>query len=276
MSQTGNAARPSSAVRNYMLLSFAGLLLMVPVLLMKGMDLWCIFPLVLGALSLMAHWRAGPIYVLIALGLVIWLRATGRDPLTCLEMVITLGATVPPSLSNVLPTPFLDLLLSMCVLAFVAGHYRLQALVYHVVPPESRGQGPGKNRSTGQPAPERHNPRRAPGSITSWEIPLLGLVTLLCALLGEYTSVHVHELRPSFGMSPGGWQTVVFIWSSALILFVARAFFSYLGIRRATRAEALLYLQDQFWRQTRREQSRVNRWIAWARLRYLERKEEMQ
>jgi hypothetical protein len=28
--------------------------------------------------------------------------------------------------------------------------------------------------------------------------------------------------------------------------------------------EAALYLQDELWRQTRREQARLNRWLAWA------------
>ena len=39
---------------------------------------------------------------------------------------------------------------------------------------------------------------------------------------------------------------------------------AYLGQYRLTADEAALYLQDELWRQTRREQSRINRWLAWA------------
>ena len=68
MTDEAQAARSGRDVRNYLLFSFAALLCMVPVLLLKGMDLWCVFPLLIGALSLMAHWRAGPVFLLLSLG----------------------------------------------------------------------------------------------------------------------------------------------------------------------------------------------------------------
>jgi hypothetical protein len=37
--------------------------------------------------------------------------------------------------------------------------------------------------------------------------------------------------------------------------------------------EATLLLQDTLWLETRREQGRINRWLAWARLRSRRRKE---
>jgi hypothetical protein len=43
---------------------------------------------------------------------------------------------------------------------------------------------------------------------------------------------------------------------------------------RATPEEALLYLQDQLWRETARDQGRLNRWLVWARLRGRARKEK--
>jgi hypothetical protein len=267
---TRDADKPSqnnSAVRNYMLFCFAGLLSMVPVMLMKGMDLWCIFPLVLGAASLMAQWRAGPVFVLVSLAVVFALRSMGFDPITSLEMLMTL--TWPQAgMSFVPPTPVLDFLLSVCVIVYLTGHYRLQALIHHVVPPDARALLPTGRRVKGQPELEHVNPRRAPGLLTPWEIPLLGGAGVLSALAGEYAWRFFHGLRPRYGFSGHGWQTFTFIWSSALILFVAWSVFGYLARRRATPEESLLYLQDQLWRQTRREQSGISRWIAWARLRY--------
>ena len=37
--------------------------------------------------------------------------------------------------------------------------------------------------------------------------------------------------------------------------------------RQMTAAEGELSLQDTLWRETRREQRRLNRWLAWAELR---------
>ena len=266
-------------VRNYMLFGFAGLLSMVPILLLKGLDLWCIFPLVLGALSLMAHWRAGPILVLLTLAAMIVLRSYGLDPLTALEGVLQVFLEGPRSslggLSVVPQTPFLDLLLSVCVLTFLVGHYRLQALVHNAIPLDARTHVPAERRVKGQPATEPINPRRAPGGLTRWEIPLLGAAVLLSGLAGDFAWSFVHGLRPRYGMSARGWQTLTVIWSIAFLLLVAWTVFGYLRRTRMTRAESLQYLQDQLWRQTRREQGRISRWIAWARLRYQQWKEEM-
>ena len=46
----------------------------------------------------------------------------------------------------------------------------------------------------------------------------------------------------------------------------ASSVLGYLAWIRMSPAEATLYLQDVAWRETRREQTRINRWIAWAKL----------
>jgi hypothetical protein len=271
-------ARNSSAARNYMMFGFAGLLSMVPILLMKGMDLWCIFPLILGALSLIAHWRAGPIFVVLALAILVVLRAYGLDPLLIMEMFLQVllegSHSTMAGLSVVPRTPFLDFLLSVCVLAYLAGHYRLQALVHNVIPPEARSQVATGRRVKGQPEMQSMNPRRSPGVVTRWEIPLLGAAVLLSGLVGDYAWNYLHGMRSRYGMGASSWQTVTFIWCCTMILLVGWTLFSYRTRSRMTAEESLLYLQDQLWRQTRREQSRISRWIAWARVRYQRQKEE--
>ena len=55
----------------------------------------------------------------------------------------------------------------------------------------------------------------------------------------------------------------------ALVLgvVVASAFLGYWRSAAQTREQAALVLQDAVWAETRGEQRRLNRWLAWARLR---------
>src|SRR5579872_3700495 len=250
-------ARNSAAVRNYMLVGFAGLLSMVPILLLKGLDLWCIFPLLLGALSLMAHWRAGPIFVLLTLVSILVLRAYGYDPMTALETIFVWLSESSPlrgaGLSVVPVTPFLDLLLSACVLTYVAAHYRMQALVHNVIPLDARTPRPTNERVRGQVEVRSINPRRLPGLVTRWEVPLLVAGVLASAVAGDYLWSYVRGMRPRLDMSRSGWQALTVVWGVALLLTAAWTVFGYVGRTRMTREESLLYLQDQLWRQTRRE-----------------------
>ena len=65
-------------------------------------------------------------------------------------------------------------------------------------------------------------------------------------------------------IAPALWHLALLLWSFSLFLIVVFGVIAYLGQRRLTPDEAELYLQDELWRQTRREQSRLNRWLAWA------------
>ena len=60
------------------------------------------------------------------------------------------------------------------------------------------------------------------------------------------------------------WHLLLLLWLFAVVLIVLTSLTGYLGALRMTPAESALYLQDQLWRQTRREQARLNRWLAWA------------
>jgi hypothetical protein len=266
MTDEAQAARSGRDVRNYLLFSFAALLCMVPVLLLKGMDLWCVFPLLIGALSLMAHWRAGPVFLLLSLGLLTYLRSQGYDPVTCVEVGFDrllghgsglTGVTAMP------PTPLLDLVLSVCVLAFVAGHYRLQALVYQVVQPERRG---ATARTPAAPLPRRVNPRRADGQVTPRELPLLMVAAVVSGVAAENVWNYFRGQKPQFGFRVA-WPAVTFVLASAAALLLAWAFFGYVRRCRMSPEESLLFLQDQYWREGRHEQGRLSRWRAWARWR---------
>jgi hypothetical protein len=68
------------------------------------------------------------------------------------------------------------------------------------------------------------------------------------------------------------WQLMVLLWLVSIVLIVAAGVLAYLGTRRLSPEEAALYLQDQVWRQTRREQARLNRWLTWAEKRQARRR----
>jgi hypothetical protein len=60
------------------------------------------------------------------------------------------------------------------------------------------------------------------------------------------------------------WRLMVLVWLFGLMFLVAAGVLRYLGQRWVKPEEAALFLQDTLWRETSREQRRINRWIAWA------------
>jgi hypothetical protein len=63
------------------------------------------------------------------------------------------------------------------------------------------------------------------------------------------------------------WRTLVLFWTIGLVLLVGAGLIDYLGRRALSPDESAVFLQDQLWQETRGEQRRLGRWLAWARLR---------
>jgi hypothetical protein len=74
----------------------------------------------------------------------------------------------------------------------------------------------------------------------------------------------VQRQRPELDLEPEGWQVLVLVWVLGSATLIMAAVLRYLAQRRMTPDEAAVYLQDQAWRETRGEQRRLNRWLAWA------------
>jgi hypothetical protein len=74
-------------------------------------------------------------------------------------------------------------------------------------------------------------------------------------------------------MSRESWRVLRLIWMLVLVLTATAVVVGYRRMTAATPPESLLYLQDEVWRKTRREQSNLNRWLMWARLRSRRNKE---
>lgn len=252
---------PHPAARNYTLFSLAALFLLVVCLADQGFDWWCLVPAAIGCLALLAHWRHGP-------------------PLVLLSLIGLYGMSGPRSFRNSaqwsrFQTPtMMDLVLCIAVLAYVSGNYRLLSLTRNIFPPDPRRRG--------SPATQ---PRSA-DHVTDREMAWLGLslpVWTGLAVMIWATGMADLPTAPGRAFEPDRPQSFFspldlapqlgLVWVGLAILAAAGIVTSYLRWATATPEEGLLYLQDQCWRLTRREQSLLNRWLAWARLRAQRKKE---
>jgi hypothetical protein len=198
-----------------------------------------------------------------------------------------------------------DLFLCAAVLVYVAAHCRLMSLVGNVFPVDARPRpGPAKARrgrptaAAVPPAPARRSERLASADeVTALLVagPALALAVWLGWWVLSGWTPHqswatltdlVRELREATVPAGGHridwswlqgqgevwlelptpvWYAVVLVWLFAVVLLLGNAVIGYAAARRMTPEEAELFLQDALWRETRREQSRLARWLAWAR-----------
>ncbi|MGH7225715.1 MAG: hypothetical protein ACRELF_21055, partial [Gemmataceae bacterium] len=109
--------------------------------------------------------------------------------------------------------------------------------------------------------------------VNAGEMALLGFVLPVWMGLAVLVWTWMMEGVPPLGMRREAWRVLRLVWAILAGLAITGTVTSYLRLITATSEESLLYLQDQCWRQTRREQSSLNRWLTWARLRAQRKKE---
>jgi hypothetical protein len=274
--------RQEPGVRLYTGFCLAALLVMLLAMLEGGLGTWSLLPVLIGCVAVFAHWGIGPPVVLLLLGWLVAARANGLDPLASI-FVLVAGRSGRSIMRLSLwrdTSPVADALLCAGTMAYVVGHYRLMSLVRHIFTPDPRREAALKKKRKGTAAPTTATdpevtlaPRRPAGRVEPPEairlvlsVPLwLGLAYLLREWLAD-------EPAP-LHMEPRLWHGLLVIAGTAVALAAGSAVLAYARQASATPEAALLYLQDQVWRDTRREQSRINRWLVWARLRWQRRKE---
>jgi hypothetical protein len=243
--------RSHPAVRNYMLLSLAALFVLVVCLVDRGLRWWSLLPALIGCMSLLAPWSAGPPLVLVSLtGLILSGTRYRWGYLYGVGMVV--------------PT-VMDLVLCAAVLAYVIGQYRLISLLRDVFPTDPR-------RSRGGASPETAS-RRPADLVTPKELALVVLALPLWTGLSVAAWRWLIDETPSLDIERDAWRGLLTAWAVIVVVGVVAAVAGYARQNTATPEEGLLYLQDQLWRDTRREQSGLNRWLVWARLRVQQRRE---
>jgi hypothetical protein len=246
--------RSHPAVRNYILFCLVALFLLVVCLANRGLEWWCLVPPMIGCLTLLTNWSHGPPLVLLSL--------TGFLAVQSSRFRWNSGGWLR------FQTPTLmDLVLCIAVLAYVVGHYRLLALMRPMFPTDSR-------------RPDelaKANRCRSADLVTPREVALLGLAlpvwTGLAVLVWAWMTGNEMEDVLPLNMSREVWRALRLAWAILAMLAATGIIGSYLWLSTTSPAESFLYLQDQCWRQTRREQSSLNRWLTWARLRAQRKKE---
>ncbi|HEY7327322.1 MAG TPA: hypothetical protein VH592_06780 [Gemmataceae bacterium] len=247
-SEIPESLRSHPVVRNYTLFCMAALFLMVVCLSERGMEWWGVVPALIGCMSLVTHWVHGPPLVLFSLaGLMGMSGSYSRWGYFGWSRFQT-------------PT-LMDLVLCIAVLAYVLGHYRLLALVRNVFPPDPR-----------LPAGDSSQ-RRSVTLVTGRELAFLGLAFPVWPGLAVVIWAWMMDEETPLSLTPEVWRMLRLVWAWLAVLAVVGIATSYLRQASATPEESLMFLQDQCWRQTRREQSNLNRWLTWARVRAQRKKE---
>jgi len=277
----GLPADQHPGARAYALVCLGALSMMVMALVLRRPDPWALFPGLVGGLALLFRWRGGPLFVLLAVVVLLGSWWYGVNPGWLLFALVTwvqrllaghwvgsLRLPFPGRLPSRAVLPVSDLLLAVSLLAYAAGHYRLQGLVGRLFPPDPRR----RRDVAGHGSEEAW--RRSPELVTSAEIVVLLVVAPACGglaylfwswLRGQVTDLEVLD---------SAWRGILALWLLGSGLLAAAGLLRYLALRRMTPTEAALYLQDVLWRETRGEQRRLNRWLAWAWLRRRRREEK--
>jgi hypothetical protein len=245
------------AIRMYVFLCLVALTVVVLLLMQRQYGTWSVFPGVIGLLAVVFRWRSGPLLFLAAL--------TG--------FVLVQHVVIRNTAWRLLPrrtAPLSDWILCGACLAFVMAQYRLQGLVNFIFPPDPRT----RSRTAPKPSPPAAPPpRRAGDLVTPAETGLFLLALPLWSALAQFSWGALAPNAHVLGVAPALDQLVLLTWFLGGGLLLATGLLGYLEYRRFTAPEATLFVQDTLWHETRREQRRVGRWLAWKRIQGARRKE---
>jgi len=248
--------------RAYLLLCLAALAGVLLALIDQGAGPGSLMVLLVGLLGVVARLPSAPLFFVVVLATqqIVHHKSYGglpRGPFVVVEVS--------------------DVVLCGSVLAYVVAHYRIQGLVRNVVPLDPRRrEGPPRWHFwrfywLPRQAPERRSAR----GVSFHEVPVL-LLTLPAAALGaELVWAHLTPPRRMLELPAPLWRMLVLAWGLGVALITVAAALQQWKRRRMSPEEAALLLQDVLWSETRREQRRINRWLAWAHVRSRPRKEPL-
>jgi hypothetical protein len=264
----------------YALLCLGALTVMVLALVLRRPDPWALLPALVGGLALLFRWRGGPLFVLLSAVVLLWTWWDGVNPGWLLFVVVawvwrllfSSGVGYPrlpgaSHLSSRALLPVSDLLLAVSLLAYAAGHFRLQGLVGRLFPPDPRRRREAAPRGPRGAARAGAAQRRSPQLVTVGEVVGLLVVVAACGGLACLFWSWLRRRETDLEIADTAWQGILVLWLLGGGVLAGAGLLRYLGRRRMTAPEAELYLQDVLWQETRGEQRRLNRWLAWAWLR---------
>jgi hypothetical protein len=236
----------------YTLLCLAALAVLSAVEMQQGLRFATPLVLLVGLVGVLARLRSAPLLLLFAF-------AVGH--LVVQHSFVGFGWEWQDFRGSGRPFRATDVVVCAAVLAYVVGHYRLQAVSEYVFPPDPRLREviAGRRRVVQR--------KRSPRLVTIDEVGWLVLALPVPALLGQLGWMALARPWNVLGLPPQVGRFVLLLWLLAVTVFVVAALLGHWRGRRQTAEEGTLFLQDTLWRETRREQRLVNRWVAWSRRR---------
>ena len=259
------APSPDDGVRHYILLCLTGLGVTSLAMFLHGLETLALLPALVGVLWVMFRWRGGALVVLL---IVTWLLAAVRwpvyHPLFVFEgfarlFHLRLGSPPYPYLRPLLFRPYAgfdlpDVILCAGMLTYFAAQYRLLSVTRRIFPAD----------------PRRRARRDVPDELRSGRLvngrEILKLLAPLPFWIGGAWLCWrlVENQETELDIDDRWWRLMFLVWLFGLLFLVAAAALRYIGQSTVRPEEAALFLQDTLWRETSREQRRVNRWLAWA------------
>jgi hypothetical protein len=197
-------------------------------------DRLALVPTLIGAAGLAFRWRTGPLLFLASV-------AVGFTYLDAVHVRNFEGER---------SAAYTDLLLCAAGLCYLIAHYRLIGLTSGVFPPE--------------PAKLADQPLPRAGAIAPRELVIWLITAAMATIAAIMLWVAISRVHTPWLTNPLHWRLGLLAWMLLIGAGLSAAVLGYLGWRRMSRTEALLFLQDSLWNETRREQRRINRWRAWA------------
>jgi hypothetical protein len=98
------------------------------------------------------------------------------------------------------------------------------------------------------------------------EVGLFVLTLPMFAILAQFAWLFLDQHWQLAGWPERTNRLIVLAWVIGAGLFVAATLFKHWKHRQYTAREAALFLQDAVWHETRGDQRRITRWLAWGRL----------
>lgn len=252
------------AVRNYLFVGLGALVMIFMVLLQQGSDIGGLGFLMVGTVGLIFRWPTVPPFLLLWL---LWFLAFpfGLPPIY--ENPYELGNGT---------LRIADVLLAFSLVVYISVHYRLYGLTMQAVALEERALRGKKPKPTKRPA----------SLIRSGEVARLIYLSVGVVLAGQFlwllaTSLEI-DVNADFPIKWAKQRLTgqkrlpeeLYLWHTRLLILLgigflgtllARLVFGYWKLRILSAAEGGMMIQDAGWDETRREQTRVEKWRIWSK-----------
>ena len=246
-------------VFDYFVVCLGALGALLLLLLQRDFGVWSMVPVLVGLIG--GATRFGPLLLALAVAMTI-----NSPPVNPSQLPSHSWLDVP------------DLILCGAVLIYAIAHYRLQGLLVYIFPPDPRRPSPSTpspilgtlRRRLSTPLKQR----RAAHLVTRQEVGIAILTMPAWAALAQIGFRLFPRNWGNPGLLPHVWDAVVAAWLIGLLLLLVSTIIRYWYRQQITAEEGLVFLQDTLWRETRREQRRINRWLAWSKLRSANAKEQ--